>query len=284
MIGLFVQKRIPILLLILVIAVCYSVISLNMTQDTKQAGNHVLNSSSLTGPQLTPQRNEPFVASKRDDSFNEQSLPGNNANSINIQLPYEFSVIGISDLKSNGKSVPINEVKVLIKFENEIYEHTLNDFLLNTNMQLVEIEAKQISILFEQVLYSKSLTPPNLLSSAFKKQDKTHSEFIQMSPTEIGTRPRIIEHLVSLTGTPYIADGKLVGPGLNPALFKQAGFRVDDVLKTINGKSVTVEAEFEDIKKELKTAHTLKFLVMRKGRLVSLYLDIPSEGLDLVRD
>jgi type II secretory pathway component PulC len=83
--------------------------------------------------------------------------------------------------------------------------------------------------------------------------------------------------------TPYIADGQLIYPGLNPALFAQAGFQPDDVLKTINGKSVTIESELEEIKQEFVNADTLVFEVMRKGRIITLYMDIPSESLTLKR-
>jgi type II secretory pathway component PulC len=138
--------------------------------------------------------------------------------------------------------------------------------------------------MYDDALYKIQLTLPNLLSDSYKKPEETYSELIKMEADDIGTRPRIIEHLVTLTYTPFIADGQLVSPGLNPALFAQAGFKGDDVLKTINGKSVTVASELEEIQRELKMASTLEFVVMRRGKLVTLFLDIPSESLELTVD
>lgn len=280
--GLHVQNRILILLIILGIAAAYSILTINKTEDINLNEDKNLNN---IGKALSP--NQSNTSENAHTDVNRKSSYHKLKTIVDtptVKLPYEFSLVGISDLKVNNELVPKNELRVLIKFENELYEHELNDYLFNTDMQLVNIEEHQISILFQHILYTKLVTLPNLLSSNFKDGEKSYSELIQMTPDQIGSRPRLIEHLISLTTTPFIADGKLAKPGLNPALFAQAGFQEDDVLKTINGKSVTIESEFEDIKKKLKTAQTLTFLVMRKGRLITLYLDIPSETLELVRD
>lgn len=281
MIGLHVEKRILFLLIIFAFAVAYSIVSLDTTADSIRSENDVLNA-----PELAYKNSSVDTAKKAVSNIASvlQTDPKRNADPKINELPFKFLLVGVSDLQLNQEPALKTDIKVLVQFENELYEHQLNDFLFNTDMQLVRISPEQISILFEKDLYKKSLTPPNLLSAEFKDQEKPFSELIQMTAKEISSRPRIIEHLVYLTATPYIADGKIVSPGLNPALFEQAGFKVDDVLKTINGKSVTVESEFDAIKKQLKTAQTLTFLVMRKGRLVTLYLDIPSETLELIRD
>lgn len=282
------QKRIIVLLTILAFAVIYSLISLEQTVD----GNHGFNHS--TNPSNS---NVSGVDSNNDKTFNNSGSIGktkrepnstvktqNKLNSQGNSLPFEFLVVGISDLVVNKSPVPKTELKILIEYQNEYYEYSLKDYLLNSDMQLVSIEVNKINILYKTSLFTKMLIKPNMLSSMFKKEEKNYEELLAMTAKEIGTRPRIIEHIVSLTMTPYIADGKLVSIGSNPKLFEQAGFKKDDVLKTVNGKSVTIETEFETIKRELMTAQSLKFEVMRKGRVIILYLDIPSETLELVRD
>lgn len=275
MIGRIVQKRILFLLLIFGLALAYSIVSLHTSEETNFVKNTLPKNTSAEGDEelnrsITQAMPQNIYQDTIDDGSQKTAL-------VNKVLPYEFEVVGISDTESNEQSV-------LIKFENDLYNYEINEFLLNSNMQLVKISALRVHILFDQVIYAKELSPPNLLSKNFEDPDKPYSDLINMTAREVGSRPRIIEHLIDLTPTPYIADGKLASPGINPALFEQAGFKVDDVLKTINGKSVTIESELDEIKKELKTAHTLEFLVMRKGRLVTLYLDIPSETLELARD
>ena len=287
------DKRILILLTILAIAVGYSLTSLHTADGIDIHKNLADAKADLTYEQTNHQVDYQAAASRRSDTENGENVrlekpinkaQQNTSDSQPSQLPYVFNLVGISEQRSGQQSLAENERKILVQFENELFEHTLNDYLLNTNMQLVDIRSQQISIRIDDTLYTKRLSPPNLLSASFKIKEKSYSELMQMSPQEIGTRPRIIEHLFDLTSTPYIADGKLVGRGLNPKLFEQAGFHEDDVLKAINGKSVTIEAELETIKNELRLAQTLKFLVMRKGRLITLYLDIPSEALELVRE
>jgi type II secretion system protein C len=154
-----------------------------------------------------------------------------------------------------------------------------SDTIDNTDIKVLKIKENTVDFIYEGKTLSVSLTPPNLLATDYKETEKSYSEYLAMTPEEIGSRPRVIEHIVTLTPTPYIADGKLASIGINPALFDQAGLQEDDVVKTINGKSITVESEFDELKQEIPQATTLTFLVMRRGRLITLYLDIPSEGL-----
>lgn len=270
------QKRILFLLLILGLSVVYSLISLDISEDSKLFENKPSNANKELSDKARTSNSLAQESAKNTNSDKQVSHLKSQV-SLDAILPYEFDLVGISDIANN-------EQAILIKFENDLYKYEVNEFLLNTDMQLVKISELQISILFDQVMYKKELIPPNLLSKITDDGDKSYSQLVNMSAKEISSRPRIIEHLFELTPTPYIADGKLASPGINPALFVQAGFKPDDLLKTINGKSVTIESEFDEIKKELKTAQTLEFLVMRKGRLITLYLDIPSETLELVRD
>ncbi len=196
-----------------------------------------------------------------------------------LSLPKAFTLVGIKQAVSSA-----NQSVVLLQHQDGLQEYKINEFLLDTDMLLVEIQAEKIVLTYHNELFSVSLTPPNLLSNDYKDKERSYAQMLSMSIDDIGNRPRIIEHFATLTSTPYIADAKLVSPGISPHLFQKIGFRTDDLVKSINGKSVTVDAEFELIKREIPNASTLTFLVMRKGRLITLYLDIPSETLELKRE
>lgn len=218
--------------------------------------------------------------------------PKQQANTVTTKLnavnaPDDISsllvLVGISEVIDDPEYQAAARL-VLIKYKEQLLEQRENEFIANSGIEILKIHDDSITVKFKSKEYLVPLTPPNLLAREYAEEEASYAELLAMTPQDISTRPRIIEHIFELTATPYIADGKIVSPGLNPALFEQAGFKGDDVLKTINGKRVTVASEFEEIKEELKTASTLKFTVMRRGRLITLYLDIPSETLELRAD
>ncbi len=98
---------------------------------------------------------------------------------------------------------------------------------------------------------------------------------------EIGTRPKKLEHIVTLTN--QANNGYQVLPGLNPNLFRSAGFKEGDVLEKVNGHELSDPAQFEQVVALIPKAETLIFTVLRGGRYVTLYLDIPSEELKISR-
>ncbi|MDT0595617.1 hypothetical protein [Glaciecola petra] len=276
------SKRVQILILLLIISVIYSLLSVFLVNDQtdknsfresvssedrkpiKDDGNH------LNGADMLTKKN-----TQKLNSISEQPTTIN----TELELPKQFLLVG-TRLKTDSNT---EQSMVLLSYVGDLHQYFENDFLLNTDMQLAMVYESKIDISFKDRIFTIALSPPNLLAPDFREAEKSYSDFLEMTPEEIGSRPRILEHLIILTPTPYIADGQLIYPGLNPALFQQAGFKEDDVLKTINGKSVTIEAELDDIKKEMLNASTLVFEVMRKGRMITLYLDIPSEALEIKR-
>lgn len=268
------NKRIIFLLAVLVISVGYSWVSLFVLDDplktdisfqAKKAPQALVNKADTRSPAGS---NMPVAPIESDDT----------SRSTSTELPAKFLLMGTMPTTPDALG------KALIQYRGGLIEYEENSYLLETAMRLKQVNTKSVDVEYNNTLFTVALTPPNLLAPDYRNPDLSRTAMLEMTPEEIGTRPRIIEHLFVLTTTPYIADGKLVNPGLNPALFSQAGFQEDDVLKTINGKSVTIEEDIEAIKEELKTAQTLKFEVMRKGRIVILYLDIPSEALKLSID
>lgn len=267
----------------LAVVTAYSLISLVTTNESYE--NNPVSSASNNTAQFFSVGTAVAVEQKKQQSVYQAAVLNDLSHVENGQtspLPAGLKVLGISDssdTQNTGESAPL--AQVLVQFDNELYQLTISDFIGDSTIQITAIDALSIKVDYQQTIYTVRLTPPNLLASDYKKPQPSYAQMLAMTPQEIGTRPRVIEHLISLTPTPYIADGQLIGPGINPILFEQAGFKTDDVLKSINGKRVTVASEFEDIKTELQTAQTLTFVVMRRGRLITLFLDIPSEALEL---
>lgn len=275
------SKRVQILIVLLVLSAVYSLVSVflvnNQTAsdaflepETNKHTQPASNSSLPVDTQTNNRQVVPSAGARHNSAINSQD---------EIQLPKRFLLVGTRLNEENSSA----QSEVILSYNGGLHNHFQNDFLLDSDMQLTAVYKSQIDVSYQGVVFTIELSPPNLLSPDFRNPAKTYSEFLDMTPDEIGSRPRILEHLVILTPTPYIADGQLIYPGLNPDLFAQAGFMDDDVLKTINGKSVTIESELNDIKQEITGAQTLVFEVMRKGRMITLYLDIPSESLEIKR-
>jgi type II secretion system protein C len=272
------SKAVKLLLLILTISLGYIWWSLfvhedNLPNTLSSNIEQEFNSSANERP-ISPTNSLPIAVANQTLQYADEQPDNTQA----IALPKQFRLLG-TQVRTDDLVA-----KALIDFKGGLEEYEQGDWVLDTAMRLSAINKTSIDIEYQERIFVVALTPPNLLAADYRKPEKSRAEHLAMTPKQIGSRPRIIEHIFILTPTPYIADGKLVNPGLNPALFKSVGFENDDVLKTINGKSVTIEQELDDIKEELKTAHTLIFTVMRKGRIITLYLDIPSEALELSID
>ena len=271
------SKRILFLMVILIVSLGYAWLSVFVFDDDLDAPISFQTQKRSAPPSKEKVYTQNEQAPYQAPIANKNSSP--NALAEEVTLPVKFLLKGIALADDDRK-----DSIALIEHKGGLIEYELFAYLLNTDMQLTAIRSNEVDVEYESNTFTVKISPPNMLAPTYRKSEKSYADMLEMTPKQIGTRPRIIEHLFILTPTPYIADGKLVNPGLNPDLFAKAGFKPDDVLKTVNGKSVTIEEEFEAIKKELLSAQMLTFTVMRKGRMITLYLDIPSEALKLTVD
>jgi type II secretory pathway component PulC len=106
-------------------------------------------------------------------------------------------------------------------------------------------------------------------------------DYTQMVADEIGERPKLIEHIVSFDDSSNESAGKRVFKGVNPGLFRAARFKENDVLLSINDVSVDDDDALRVLEENIPVVETLVFEVLRDGRLIKLYLDIPSEALKI---
>ncbi|TDF38316.1 hypothetical protein EYS14_11575 [Alteromonadaceae bacterium M269] len=114
-----------------------------------------------------------------------------------------------------------------------------------------------------------------------KNPEKTEGPKIQ----DIGNRPNQLDQIIKTTpsfdGT-YV-DSYHLSSGSVPKLFRTAGLREGDILKAINDIDISDPAGFDRARAELHRTDTLKFSVLRNGRPLTLYLDIPSDDLKIGR-
>ncbi|MFC4701007.1 PDZ domain-containing protein [Glaciecola siphonariae] len=271
------------LLLCLLAAVIYSLVSLHedeqrglsyssysgSTDDTTRSAR--LSASRPTSAQYTvPANTGNRAGSANNIAANNKPEQNSNAQSQS-RLPISLKLIGTNQSARSS---------ALIESQGIAEEFALGELIFNWPIQLVTIESEQVSVGFDNQIFVLNLVGPNLLA---KETQEEAFDFYRMSAEDIGTRPKIIEHIVNLTPTDFIADGMIASVGMNPSLFAQAGLQEDDVIKMINGKRVTVEDELADVQSSLQHSSTIVFTVERKGRMITLYLDIPSEALTITR-
>ncbi|MGQ8366025.1 hypothetical protein [Glaciecola sp. 1036] len=183
-------------------------------------------------------------------------------------LPIAIRLMGINAQEQKG----------LFESGGQLDEYIVGDSMFGYDIEFNALDKETATLSYQNKSFILTLNGDNLL---IEEDQQSYEELLAMSPSEIGTRPKIVEHFVTLTETPYIADGMIVSPGINPELFKQAGLQPDDVLQTINGLSVTVEEDFKKIQRMMRNSNTLVLVVQRRGRQLTLYLDIPGEELSI---
>ncbi|MEM0911587.1 MAG: hypothetical protein AAGJ37_11460 [Pseudomonadota bacterium] len=188
-------------------------------------------------------------------------------------LPFDFRVLFIAETAAFAA----------IELDGEQQVASEGDLLFDTDVIVVGISNDHVVVKYnnsEFTLYPS--THPNA-EHASTSRSRTQKDPLLMTAEEIGTQPRIISHVVRLIPTPYIADGVLADVGMNPKLFKQAGLQPDDVIKKINGKVVANAEQFAAFESEFHTYDTLVFEIERKGRRLTLYLDIPGDSPEFSR-
>lgn len=223
-------------------------------------------------PKITPQ----MGTSKDDSRVNKQTTidpkpETNAADSATTQLlPFDIKLLGLVFSNVASKSyTQLNNAGNIAEF---VVDEQVND----TAVYVKRINKASVILEFESVDYELRLGDSNSL-----EESQLIVEFEQMSAKDIGSRPRTMQHIVTLLPNLFNDGGQLVIPGQNPALFSAARFKEGDVLLDVNGFDIDDERSFSELQQHIRQAQTLKFKVNRAGRQITLYLDIPSEALKL---
>jgi general secretion pathway protein C len=205
------------------------------------------------------------------------------------KTPLDLQLLGVvaSDVKEEGSAT--------IQSRLQIQTYFIEDQIAYTKARLVEIRNDRVILDNEgqvQVLLLQGTPTSNLgyikggNATAKQGENTPLSDSPEALAKRIGNRPKLLDHIVSTQ--PYTTNdgyrGLLISPGQNPKLFKSARFKEDDVLQQVNGHDVTTDEGLEAIQTLIPNAQTLVFSVLRGGRVIKLYLDIPSEGLTLKKN
>ena len=179
-----------------------------------------------------------------------------------------------------GTRLPTKFVEelALIEVDGELYEMQTNDILSQYQLRVDVIANVFVVLSVEDKKHTVTLSDVNLL---LPPSSKSYDDYMAMTAQEIASRPRILEHIVGMKGRDVLARGVIVSPGMNPDLFAQAGFKVDDVLLKVNGIELSSDISLEEVQAEIKRSASLEFDVLRRGKMVTVFLDIADESLNL---
>lgn len=148
--------------------------------------------------------------------------------------------------------------------------------------------ARRETLMLDGVDYSKESTAsvnrkqprPKVVSSP---QRKVLSKDVAATTRELRNSPASFTDYIAIS--PYRIDGAMVGyrisPGKKPKLFKAAGFKAGDVVHEINGLDLTDPQQSLEAMNALRQAQSLQLSINRGEETLTLYLDIPSAGLNI---
>ncbi|GAB2691297.1 type II secretion system protein GspC [Aliiglaciecola sp. 3_MG-2023] len=201
--------------------------------------------------------------------------------------PLNISLIGV--VASDEEM----EASATIQSRLQVRTYFVNDQIAYTNAVIQEIRNDRVILLNEGqrevLLLRGTVSEENNLAANTSKNltegydQNTHPQDVAKS---IGNRPKLLEHIITIS--PFDRNDPSAGfnvlPGLNPKLYRNAKFKEGDVLQKINGNDITTDEGLEAVQTLLPTAQTLMFSVLRGGQVISLYLDIPSENLNIQRN
>lgn len=97
-------------------------------------------------------------------------------------------------------------------------------------------------------------------AAQLRQQPANFTDFIAISPSRVSGR----------------LQGYRVSPGKNPALFKAAGLKTNDIITEINGLDLTDIQQSMEAMGALRQSQSLQLSVKRKDQFLTLYLDLPS--------
>lgn len=176
---------------------------------------------------------------------------------------------------------PAENSSAVIQFDLISDNYAIGESIKKTNVVLKEVLADYVTVTLDAKQYVLRLKGGEADTYSSPIDSIVNDSEIPMTAKEIGNRPKQLDHIISISpeNNDYSPE-----PGINPALFKAAKFKPGDILQSINGKDVTIPEELAAANALIATAQTLEFVVLRGGRTVTLYLDIPSKNLSISFD
>lgn len=191
--------------------------------------------------------------------------------------PLDLSLLGTISSDTSEQS------SATIQSRMQVRTYFIGDQIAYTNATLIEIENDRVILLnegVEQVLLIQGTVSKDYTSIEAQNIANNQNEQQNLGPKtakQIGNRPSKLEHIVSLDDM----DDMSISPGINPQLYRSIGFKEGDKLKKVNGIDATDFDQLTLIDNAIGNTQVVEFLVQRDGKLLSLYLDIPTKALSL---
>ncbi|MFC3123002.1 hypothetical protein [Agaribacter flavus] len=189
-----------------------------------------------------------------------------NPSSTTQALPIQVVVLGIDK----------NKNITLLESESMVETYTLSDFIFKQAIQVKAIHVDKVTLTYNENVYDIPLFDANFLT---QKEADAESNYKDLSSAEIANRPKILEHIIDLSDLQGISPHLYAKPGVSKRLFKQAGLVEGDIIMRINGTDVSDTRALSILAGQVHNMDSIKFEILRNGKPITQYLDIPSEDL-----
>ena len=179
-----------------------------------------------------------------------------------IENNNQQNTYGIGE-KIDGTNVIVKQVlndRIIIK--NGSRNETL--MLDGVDYKLIQAPVARSTQELEKTVQRRSLpTQARDMAAQIRQAPGSFIDFISVSPSRRDGQ----------------MQGYKVSPGKNPALFKAAGLKTNDVITEINGLDLTDIQQSMEAMGALRSAQSLQLSVKRKDQFLTLYLDLPDTEL-----
>lgn len=168
----------------------------------------------------------------------------------------------------------------------------LGDKIKGTSASLKEVYADRIiitnsgryeTLMLDGLKYetnsqaNKQLQQAKSVKKIDQRKNKQVAREIQRSRDELLADPSKITDFLAIS--PVRRDGELSGYRLNPGkdrdLFKQAGFKANDLAKSMNGYDLTSMSQSMEVMAQLPELTEISLMVERDGQLIEIMFSLP---------
>lgn len=171
--------------------------------------------------------------------------------------------------KIKGTSASLKEVyadRIIITNAGR-YETLMLDGLVYTSQSAVN----------QQLQQAKTSKVEQTVSRVDQRQNAEISQELAESRNELLADPSKITDYIAIS--PVRQGDAVVGYRLNPGkdvnLFRQAGFKANDLAKSINGYDLTVMTQALEMMSQLPELTEVSIMVEREGQLVEIMFSLP---------
>ncbi|MBT1451650.1 hypothetical protein KJ365_12230 [Glaciecola sp. XM2] len=252
------------------LVLAYALLSIFRTADSPENAYHrdaEISSTSEPYVSLETNRYDQTNDNQPDRSKTSEAKRNALTTKNDLALPLALKLIGTD-----------GDTQALIESAGVAQQYQLQERVFGREIVLIDVNQDNVVVEYQSTPFMLNLIGPNLLAN---KANDAAPYVDVLSAEEIGNRPKRLEHIVALSTPNTRADGMIAMPGVSPKLFTQAGLKEGDIINSINGLNPNNPQQLEQLQRMIPNADTLIFQVNRDGRLITVFLDIPSPALHI---